>query len=467
MMSDRYGSFVQSPMGQSVAKNLGLPMPIKLDRYKKGAALVSGDVLIGVASGDDNKVSDAIARVVTKAKTNVFVTKADALKAKLDEVGAKVHEYTGGADKYKVTIFDATNIKNTDELKEIYEFFHPIARRVEKSGRVIIIGRPPEEIEDIQFALVQRSLEGFMKSVGKEFKKGITAQLIYVSEGEESNLDSTLRFFMSARSAYVSGQVVRVGAGDSLAVNWDKPLTGKTMVVTGASRGIGKSIAQTLARDGAYVICLDIPPLLEDLQKVAGEIGGASLATDITAEDAGEKIAAAAAKHNGLDAIIHNAGVTRDKTLAKMDEKKWDMVININLASIARVNKYLLDNNVLTDNARIVCVSSISGIAGNLGQTNYATSKAGVIGLVNATAKQFKESNKGMTINAVAPGFIETQMTAKIPFAIREAGRRMNSMSQGGLPVDVAETIAWFVSPASGGVNGNVVRVCGQSLLGA
>jgi 3-oxoacyl-[acyl-carrier protein] reductase len=112
-----------------------------------------------------------------------------------------------------------------------------------------------------------------------------------------------------------------------------------------------------------------------------------------------------------------------------------------------------------------VCVSSISGIAGNAGQTNYSTSKAGVIGVVQAWAAQ--SAKQGATINAVAPGFIETQMTAAMPIAVREAGRRMNSVSQGGLPVDVAETIAWYASPASGGVTGNVVRVCGQSLLGA
>jgi 3-oxoacyl-[acyl-carrier protein] reductase len=113
----------------------------------------------------------------------------------------------------------------------------------------------------------------------------------------------------------------------------------------------------------------------------------------------------------------------------------------------------------------VVCVSSISGIAGNAGQTNYATSKAGVIGLVQAYASALAE--RGVTINAVAPGFIETQMTAAMPIATREAGRRMNSLAQGGLPVDVAETIAWFASPGSGGVTGNVVRVCGQSLIGA
>ena len=107
----------------------------------------------------------------------------------------------------------------------------------------------------------------------------------------------------------------------------------------------------------------------------------------------------------------------------------------------------------------------ISGIAGNVGQANYATSKAGVIGMVRSLAPVAAE--RQATINAVAPGFIETKMTAAIPLVVREAGRRMNSLSQGGLPVDVAETIAWYANPASGGVNGNVVRVCGQSLLGA
>lgn len=446
-MTDRYGDFVQSPLGNKVAKNLGLPMPIALDRYKAGKPEVRGRVLLGSAPGKDASVKTSVERVLADVQADVSTT-AD-------------------SDKYKVLVFDASNISTAEELKSMYEFFHPVARQVEKSGRVVVIGRPPEEMTDIGASMAQRSLEGFIKSVGKEFKKGITAQLVYVSKGAEANLDSTLRFFVSARSAYVSGQVVRVGKATSITADWAKPLADKTVLVTGASRGIGEAIARVLARDGAHVICLDIPPQQADLQKVAGEIGGSTLPLDITAADAGEKIKEAASKRGGLDAIIHNAGVTRDKTLAKMDEQKWDMVININLASIARVNQYLLDNAGLNDNARIVCVSSISGIAGNLGQTNYATSKAGVIGLVDATATQLTKLKKGMTINAVAPGFIETQMTAAIPFAIREAGRRMNSMSQGGLPVDVAETIAWFAAPTSGGVNGNVVRVCGQSLLGA
>ena len=466
-MSDRYGDFVQSSIGKKVAKNLGLPMPVDLDRFDSGQPLVRGSVLVGRANGGNNAVSASVARILSELHTEIFVNSGDDVKDTLSDAGVKAKANTGSDDKFKVLLFDASNISNAEELKQVYEFFHSVARRVEKSGRVIVIGRPPEALTDIEAALAQRALEGFVKSVGKEFKRGITAQLIYVEAGAEQNLDSTLRFFTSARSAYVSGQVVRVSNGSNVDVDWNQPLGGKTMLVTGASRGIGEAIARVLAREGAHVICLDVPQQQADLQKVANEISGSALTVDITSADAGKEIAEAAQKRGGLDSVIHNAGITRDKTLANMDDKQWDMVLNINLGSIAKLNRYLLDNDVLKDAARIVCVSSISGIAGNLGQTNYATSKAGVIGLVNATAKQLEDNAKGMTINAVAPGFIETQMTEAIPFAIREAGRRMNSMSQGGLPVDVAETIAWFASPASGGLNGNVVRVCGQSLLGA
>lgn len=248
---------------------------------------------------------------------------------------------------------------------------------------------------------------------------------------------------------------------ESVAVDTAKPLLGKKIAVTGASRGIGASISTVLAEQGAEVICLDLPSSLAELQKHAGSIGSKALPLDITDSKAGEKLLEAVGT---LDGIVHNAGITLDKTLAKMDESKWQKVLMVNLQAVFNINDYLFTNNGLAENGRIVCVSSISGIAGNLGQTNYATSKAGVIGLVKATAKNL---TNGQTINAVAPGFIETKMTAQMPFAIREAGRRMNSMSQGGEPVDVAQTIAWLLAPNSGAINGQVIRVCGQSVLGA
>lgn len=464
-MSDRYSEFVQSGVGRKVAQNLGLPMPIMLERYRDGQAPITGSVIVGTSQGAlfGQTIAQILANINQQASVEIFLDEKKSAATVLTAEGLAPQDYR--ADGYfKVAIFDASGISDTDGLKQVYDFFHPIARAIEKSGRVIIVGLPPESCESIEQAAAQRALEGFVKSVGKEFKRGITSQLLYVEPTGKANLESSLRFFASPRSAYVSGQVVRVGEGTSVAVDWQRPLAGKTMLVTGASRGIGEAIARVLSRDGAHVICLDVAAQQADLQKVAGEIGGSTLTLDITAADAGQKIAEAAKKRGGLDAIVHNAGVTRDKTLAKMDDSMWNLVMNINLKAEQQIDHYLLESQALNPNARIVCVASISGIAGNLGQTNYAMSKAGVIGAVQATAKVL---DNGMTINAVAPGFIETQMTAAIPFAIREAGRRMNSMSQGGLPIDVAETIAWLASPASGGVNGNIVRVCGQSLLGA
>ncbi|MEA1814092.1 3-oxoacyl-ACP reductase [Acinetobacter baumannii] len=463
-MTDQYQAFTQSPIGKFVVKNLGLPSPVVLERFESAQPVVKGAVLVGAAPS--SVLSGAIAQVLSNIHTDSYVGNNVALQQEAAKVGLNLRPFNAGdkESKFKAVVFDASGIQNSGQLNELYKFFNPIARQVATSGRVIVIGTTPETAKTVKQAIAQRALEGFIKSVGKEFKKGITAQVVYVDEGAAANLESTLRFLLSPRSAYVSGQVIRVSKADVVDVDWAKPLAGKTALVTGASRGIGEAIAHVLARDGAHVICLDVPQQQADLDRVAADIGGSTLAIDITAADAGEKIKAAAAKQGGLDIIVHNAGITRDKTLANMKPELWDLVININLSAAERVNDYLLENDGLNANGRIVCVSSISGIAGNLGQTNYAASKAGVIGLVKFTAPILKN---GITINAVAPGFIETQMTAAIPFAIREAGRRMNSMQQGGLPVDVAETIAWFASTASTGVNGNVVRVCGQSLLGA
>jgi 3-oxoacyl-[acyl-carrier protein] reductase len=248
------------------------------------------------------------------------------------------------------------------------------------------------------------------------------------------------------------------------AFDWQQPLAGRRAIVTGAARGIGASIASVLAAEGAHVIGIDIPSAREALDATMRQLNGTALAFDIAAPEAPAQIAAAL-DEQGVDIVVHNAGITKDKTIAKMTDAAWQSVIDINLSAQERIDDALLAAGILRDGGRIIGVSSISGIAGNLGQTNYATSKAGVIGRVQSMAPSLRA--RGITINAVAPGFIETQMTAKIPLTIREAGRRMNSMSQGGQPVDVAQTIAWLAHPGSVGVSGQVVRVCGQSLIGA
>ena len=441
-MSDRYSQVVNAPVVSAVARQLGLPRPVTLDRYTVGGPVVAGRVLFGAAP--EGRLGKALA---------VFL---DRIKA----------ERAGAEGPAKALLFDATGIADSTELVELQRFFYPAVGRLQRSGRVVVLGTPPAEAGSARARTAQRALEGFTRSLAKEVGgKGATVQLVHVAPGAEDQLDSTLRFLLSPRSAYVSGQVIEVGAAvaKAPALDWDQPLDGKIALVTGASRGIGEAIATTLHRDGAGLVLLDVPALAADLAKVAKQLDAETIELDIT-ED-GAPAAIAEQLSGGVDIVVHNAGVTRDRTIAKMPEERWSSLMEINLSSEERIDDALLERGLLRENGRIVCVSSMSGIAGNSGQTNYATSKAGVIGMVEALAPELAE--RGATINAVAPGFIETQMTAAMPIAPREAGRRLSSLSQGGLPVDVAETIAWFASPASTGVNGNVVRVCGQNLLGA
>jgi 3-oxoacyl-[acyl-carrier protein] reductase len=470
---DRYTQLVNTSVGKAVAKRVGLPSPVPLRRHVPGAKVIEGRVLVGGAPS--GRLAVPLARVLADAGADASTPLRPDLRAAAAEAGLDAAPWTPQAavdHRYAGLVFDATGIAESAQLEELHAFFHATIRKVATCGRAIVLGTPPEAARKPAEAVAQRALEGFTRAMGKEIGRGATVQLVYVEPGAEDEIAGTLRFLLSPRSAFVSGQVVRIGAGDGAlpdGFDWSTPLAGKVALVTGASRGIGAAIAATLARDGAHVVGLDVPALADDLNAVANGIGGSALPADITDPDAPRAIVAALREqHRGVDVVVHNAGITRDRTLGRMDADRWNAVIGVNLSAIERITDALLAGGArapLRKGGRIVCVSSISGIAGNAGQTNYATSKAGVIGVVDAYAPEL--AKRGATINAVAPGFIETQMTAKVPLPIREAGRRMSSLSQGGLPLDVAEAIAWFASPASGGLNGNVVRVCGQSLLGA
>ena len=452
-MVDRYASFANSGLGRAVVKRLGLPSPPRLRRYRPGDPLVPGPVLLDGAPG--GRLRDPLAKLLHGANVELR-----------NPAAAVPDPTTGRMPANAGLIFDATGITDSTGLRALYDFFHPQARSVYPCGRVIVLGTPPEACGSPREATAQRALEGLTRSIGKEFGRGITSQLVYVAPGAESAMESTLRFLLSGKSAYVSGQVIRITPAAPVELDWDRPLDGRIALVTGAARGIGAEIAQVLARDGAHVVVLDVPAAGDALARVANSIRGTAVQLDLTAPDAPKRLADhIAERHGRVDVVVHNAGITRDRTIAKMDAAQWDSVIDVNLSSQERINDVLLERDLIPEGGRLIGVSSIAGIAGNRGQTNYATSKAGVIGLVQSMAPVLAE--RGITINAVAPGFIETKMTAKMPLALREAARRMNSMLQGGLPVDVAETVAWFASPASGGITGNVVRVCGQSLLGA
>jgi len=441
MSNDALRDLSQNPL----VRRLGVPRIPVLRRYRPGAPLLDGPALVGAVG--KGGYADAVRALL-----------ADADVAEASE-----------AERAAAVVLDATGARTLDDLAAARAFLTPAVRRLAPSGRLLLLG-PVADSDDVEAAAVAQAFEGLVRSAGKEVRAGATANLLVVAPDAGADaLASSLRFFLSARSAFVSGQVVRVGTpvGPVEPGDPERPLSGRIAVVTGAARGIGEAIADTLHRDGATVVAVDVPAAGDALARVANRTGGTALQLDITAADAPARLLAhLRERHGRVDVLVHNAGITRDKLLANMDADRWNAVLAVNLRSQLAINQALLaDSGLLGDSARIVCISSMSGIAGNRGQTNYAASKAGVIGMVRALAPQL--AGRGATINAIAPGFIETAMTAKMPLATREAGRRVNSLRQGGLPVDVAEAVGWLGQAASAGVTGQVVRVDGQNMLGA
>src|SRR5687768_15578172 len=298
-MTDRYQGFVQSSLGQLLVKNLGLPDPVPLKRYAAGEPLVTGTVLTG-GSG----------------------RLAESLPGLLDELDVTHAQTADPEARYRALVLDATGLTDSSRLGALRDFFGPLMRRLETCPRLVVIGTPPESVAGSE-RVAQRALEGFTRSLGKEVGRGGTVQLAYVAEGAEAATASTLAFLLSPKSAYVSGQVLRVGATGatqaSEVTDWRRPLTGKVALVTGASRGIGEQIARVLHRDGATVLGVDVPQAASELQALMRELDGDHLVLDITGKDAPQRIAHhVQEKYGGVDIVVHNAGITRDKKLAKI-----------------------------------------------------------------------------------------------------------------------------------------------------
>ena len=447
-MSDWYRDLANSGVGSTLVEQLGLPRPAVLRRHEPGAPLLTGPAVVGTAG--EGRLHEILTRVLEDAGVPVRSSAA-----------------TDG-ERLGAVLLDATGGTGPADLAAAHEVLAPAVKRLGPSGRVLVLAHPPSDADSPAQAAARQALEGLVRSIAKELRDGGTANLLFVPAGAEAAVPGPVRFFLSGRSAYVDGQVVTLtAAGVPADQDEERPLTGMVAVVTGAARGIGASIARVLARDGAHVVAVDVPAAGQSLAEVANEVGGTACQLDVTAPDAAQRlIGHLRQRHGGVDIVVHNAGITRDKLLVNMDAARWNSVMAVNLQAQLDITQALLDaEGVLRPGARVVAVSSQSGIAGNRGQTNYAASKAGVIGMVRAWAPAF--AGRDATINAVAPGFIVTEMTARMPFGTREIGSRINSLQQGGLPVDVAETIAWLAQPSAAGVNGQVVRVCGQSFLGA
>ena len=243
--------------------------------------------------------------------------------------------------------------------------------------------------------------------------------------------------------------------------------TRQTAIITGAARGIGKAIAQRLAKEGMNIVISDI--MHEEAIKTAAEIEKSgvrvlAVKTDVSsAKDAEELIKQTMSAFGAVDILINNAGVTRDNLSIRMGESDWDLVLNINLKGTFLCSQYAAREMMKKRYGRIVNMASISGIMGTAGQANYASSKAGVIALTKSMAREL--GGRNITINAVAPGFILTEMTEKLPANVKEAYIAQIALKRAGTPEDVAAAVHFLISPAAQYITGTVLNVSGGLLI--
>ncbi|MFN8281791.1 MAG: 3-oxoacyl-ACP reductase [Chitinophagales bacterium] len=435
--------FLQNPLVKQIAKavNLPLPIPALLNRNLQPFSDTEIEYKKVTIIGNENELSKALHKILN---TKCILT-------------------TAYENKFDGIVLNATGIQTIEDTTDFFKEAQRVISKLNKNGRVVVLTK--EDSTNRESFAVQNAFEGFTRALSKELGKyGTTANHLRITNAVAENISTAVLFFLSDKSSFITGQVVELNTGRfTKSVTENLLLQDKVAIVTGGARGIGAAVAHVLHREGAKVIIVDVPQASDDANALAFEINGGCFLIDITQNDAAEKIQKYVLdKFGKLDILVNNAGITRDKTLAKMSEQQWNSVMQVNLKATINLTEQFIKNG-FTENAKVIGLASISGIAGNVGQTNYSASKAGMIAYMKAIA----QTQKNIYANAVAPGFIETKMTESLPLFVKEGGRRLSTLKQGGLPEDVAELIGFLASPLSDGINGNCIRVCGGSMIGA
>ena len=430
---------------------------------------------VSVCGVGEGSLSAVLARCLFEAGGSIDLIGLEAATEVFKEVAAKtgrslvtVPEISPGLleDSHSI-VCDLTGLKTVGALSALYGVMKPLIGRLQPHGRVVFMQQRQSPQAAVEQQTAHAAISGFARSLAKELGgSGATVNVIEVDVGAQARVPAVLRFLLSKRSAFITGQTLRVSrivkGRQPLKVR--EPLQGKRVLITGAAQGIGAAIARAMAHEGAELLLLDRPAQSEQLESLARTLQAHPLTFDLThASTPGDVRRELAAMATRLDVLVHNAGITRDKRFKNMTDDQWTQALEVNLQAVLALNSALLDED-LADDGRVILMSSIVGVGGNFGQSNYAAAKAGLIGLTEALAPSLGQ--RGVSVNAIAPGFIDTAMTQAMPAGLRAQSARSNCLKQAGLPHDVAQAATFLASPGAVGVTGSVLRVCGGHVMG-
>ena len=393
--------------------------------------------------------------VVVGSDDDAVVVLSDALRT----AAAAVYDtpQDAGAD---IAIVAVPGDAPADSLVAWARQFGSALRGVAKHGRIIVVVRASGP------TLVTDAVHGFVRSLGRETgRSAVTVHAIVAPTPHAAA--PVVVFLASERAAFSSGQTLMLRAGDGPSM---APAHPEVAVVTGAARGIGAAIARCLTDAGYRVMVADVASQTDAAQRLVDALGGEAAGMMFQPCDVRDPAAVSAMLEKArtlspvgcIDVLVNNAGITRDRTFGRMSDAEWSDVLDVNLASLVNVTRAALSR--MSDGARVVNVSSVTGLAGNFGQTNYAMAKGGVIGFTRALAAEVEP--RKIAVTAVAPGLIETAMTAKIPLINREIAKQMTSLAQAGQPEDVAMAVEFLARREAWSLRGQTIRVDGGMFFG-
>lgn len=466
-MADYFLELAKNPLARSIVTKL--PLPVNLPPLlRRTAAAWSGEEFAGrsvlflqtaLPDSSDGRFENAVVETVHR-------------------LSGKIMHHVPAGEKVDAVLIDATSLDSPVGLDKVFLAVQKHLAFLASGGRIVIAAAVSEAEKDgrKEGGALTSALKAFVKSLGREVgRSGSTANLLLFPAGVAPQAAEVAGWLLSDRPAFISGQTLTLNHGADLEIVSGSLLKDKSAVVTGASRGIGLAICKALRREGAKVLGIDHPSQKQELKDAMQAISADSMIQDLGDPLAPGKLAQLIAGADGgfghdgvIDIMVHNAGITRDRTLRRMSVSEWDSVMKLNYEFPLQMSSELLTSSpgkkpLLADGGRIIMISSIVGLAGNFGQTNYAAAKGGVIGLTTDLAAAYPKH----CINSIACGFIETGMTAKIPPIMREVARRMNALKQGGQPEDVAEATLLLAGPHGSQISGQVLRVCGLHPAGA